>query len=142
MSPTLMLRRMVVVPALALAVACGGGTDDGGPAAEPCGTLPTADPVATLPAGLPPVDGQLLYNATTQGKTEVVFALLHESDFVAVRDRITKQIETAGWTIEGADQESVEAEAQFSKTSPVVQGSIKVEPYCEGYVVVRYRVSS
>lgn len=138
------LAAAALVPLLAGVAACGGDDKDAtgdAPGTQPCGTLPTADPAATLPAGFPARD-QVLYEPTTQGKTQIVFGLVHESSFVEVRDDYVEKLKAAGWTIEGTDQESVEAEAQFSKSSPLVTGSIKVEPFCKGYVSVRYRASA
>jgi len=141
--PTRLLAAAALVPLLTGLVACGGDDGAGGPpASQPCGPMPTADPSATVPASLPVLDGAVLYEPTTQGRTAIVFALVKASGFVAVRDELAAKIEAAGWTIDGTDQESVEAEAQFSKASPATEGSIKVEPHCEGYVRVRYRVST
>jgi hypothetical protein len=146
MSRTIVRRGLALatlVPLLAGLAACG-DDDDGDKAAGAKCVLPTADPTAKAPAGLPVLDGAVLYEPSTQGKTQIVFALVKESSFVEVRDELKDKIATAGWTITGTDQESVEAEAQFSKASPLQDGSIKVEPVddCEGYVSVRYRVSS
>ena len=135
------LAAAALVPLLAGLTACGDDkeSEGGPPRSQSCGTLPSADPAAKLPAGLPSRD-QVLYESSTQGKTEIVLGLVHESSFVEVRDDYVERLTAAGWKIDGTDQESVEAEAQFSK--PAVTGSIKVEPYCTGYVTVRYRVSS
>jgi len=129
-----------LVPLLAGLAACGGDDD---PGAERC-VLPTADPSAAPLEGLPSLDGSVLYGRSTQGKTQVVFALVNQGDFVKVRDDLKDRIEAAGWRIDGTDQETVEAEAQFSKAAPLQEGSIKVEPLagCDGYVTVRYRLSS
>lgn len=105
-----------------------------------CGTLPSADPAAKLPAGFPARD-QVLYEPSTQGKTTIVFGLVDESSFVEVRDDYVDKLKAAGWTIDGTDQESVEAEAQFSKASPLMTGTVKIQPYCKGYVTVRYKLN-
>jgi len=135
------LAAAALVPLLAGLTACGDDKKDTGaaPGSQACPTLPTANPAAKLPAELPARD-QVLYEPSTQGKTEIVFGLVDESNFVEVRDDYVEKLTAAGWKIDGTDQESVEAEAQFSKGSTT--GSIKVEPYCKGYVTVRYRVSS
>ena len=127
-----------LVPLLTGLAACGGSDndkDDSSNNASVCGTLPTADPAATLPAGFPTRD-QVLYEPSTQGATKVVYALVDESDFVEVRDDLVDKLKAAGYTIEGTDQESVEAEAEFSGAH---KGTIKVEPKCTGYVTVRYK---
>jgi hypothetical protein len=129
-----------LVPLLAGLAACGDDdkdSDDSPQAGQQaCGTLPSADPTAKLPAGFPERE-QVLYEPSTQGKTAIVFGLVHESDFVEVRDDYVDKLKAAGWTIDGQDQESVEAEAQFSKNPPLIAGTIKVEPYCKGYDTVR-----
>ncbi len=139
------LAATALLPLLAGLAACGGSDTGAGPVSDEtkaCGVLPTADPAATLPPGLPARD-QVLYEASTQGKTAIVFGLVDEGSFVKVRDDYVTALEAAGWTIDGTDQESVEAEAQFSKKDPaLVAGTIKVQPLCKGYVTVRYRLSS
>jgi hypothetical protein len=96
-----------------------------------------------MPVGLPSVEGQLLYEPTTQGKTHIVYGLLKTADFVKVRDDYVTALKGAGWRIDGTDQESVEAEAQFSKNPPLQTGTIKVAPLatCEGYVAVRFKLN-
>jgi hypothetical protein len=134
------------VPLLAGLTACGDDDKDkhatgGAPGTQACGALPTADPGAKLPPGFPARD-QVLYEPSTQGKTEIVIGLVYESDIVEVRDDYVEKLTAAGWKIDGKDQESVEAEAQFSKSSPtLVTGTIKVEPFCKGYVTVRYKAN-
>jgi hypothetical protein len=138
------LAAAALVPLLTGLAACGDDDKDkdaDGDATrgtQSCGTLPTADPAAKLPAGFPERD-QVLYDPSTQGKTEIVFGLVDENDFVEVRDEYVEKLKTAGWTIDGTDQESVEAEADFSKAG--VEGTIKVEPFCKGYVTVRYKLN-
>ena len=126
---------------LAGAAAC---SDSSTPSsASACTNLPTADPAAAMPTGLPAVDGQVLYEPSTQGKTQIVFGLVKTNDFVKVRDDYVTKLTAAGWKIDGTDQESVEAEAQFSKPSPLQTGTIKVEPLarCDGYVSIRYKLN-
>lgn len=125
----------------ALLVGCGGDTLGPTPAAKPCdGLLKDADPAAALPPGIPALDGQVLYGPGRQGKTSVVLARA-AGTFVDVRDQLVVQLKESGWTIESTDQESVEAEAQFSRQPPLRSGSVKVEPLCAGMVEVRYRLS-
>lgn len=125
-----------LVPLLGGLTACGGSdTEQGKPGTNACGTLPTADPAATLPTGFPALGDQVLYKPGTQGATKIVFALLGASSFVEVRDELVEKLKGAGYTIVGTDQESVEAEAEFSGKN---EGTIKVEPLCKGYVTIRY----
>ena len=138
MSPTrIVLAGLVLVGA----AAC---SDSSTPSSgSTCTNVPTADPAAKMPTGLPPVDGQVLYEPSTQGKTQIVFGLSKTGDFVKVRDDYVTKLTAAGWKIDGTDQESVEAEAQFSKASPLQTGTIKVQPLasCDGYVSIRYKVN-
>jgi len=123
---------------LLLATACSGSSKGAS-----CSGLPRADPAAAMPPGLPPVDGQVLYEPSLLGKTHIVFGLVHRKDFVGLRDDYVTKLKAAGWRIDGTDQESVEAEAQFSKNPPLVAGTIKVQPVrtCPGYVTIRYKLS-
>jgi hypothetical protein len=108
--------------------------------AHACGALPTADPAAKLPPGFPNRD-QVLYEPSVQGKTTIVYGLVDESSFLEVRDDYVTKLKAAGWTIDGTDQESVEAEAQFSKPSPLMTGTVKIQPLCKGYVTIRYKLN-
>jgi hypothetical protein len=136
------LAAATLVPLLAGLTACGDDKKDADSSANKnaCSTLPTADPAAKLPPGFPDRD-QVLYEPSVQGKTTIVFGLVDESSFVEVRDDYVDKLKGAGWTIDGTDQESVEAEAQFSKASPLQTGTIKVQPLCKGYVTVRYKLN-
>ncbi|MCU1600370.1 MAG: hypothetical protein JWO22_1079 [Frankiales bacterium] len=127
---------------LVAATACSGSSSTKG-GATPCTGLPTVDPGAAMPAGLPPIDGQVLYEPSTQGKTHIVYGLLKTTDFVKVRDDYVTALKGAGWKIDGTDQESVEAEAQFSKGPPLQAGTVKIAPLdtCKGYVTVRYKLN-
>ena len=129
-----------LAPALAGVTACGDGDkdkdSDSGSASKSCGSLPTANPAATLPTGFPALGDQVLYEPSTQGKTQIVFALLDESSFVEVRDELVTKLKAASYKILGTDQESVEAEAEFAGAQ---NGTIKVEPLCTGYVTIRYK---
>lgn len=136
-----------LVPLLLVLAACSGGSSEQAaprrPADLACTSvlLPSADLSAKMPEGLPPIDGQTLILPSVQGKTHIVFAHLPTADFVKVRDDYVEQLRAAGWTIDGTDQESVEAEAQFSKTPPLIAGSVRVAPLCKGHVSVRFRLS-
>lgn len=132
---------VAVAALISLVAGCGGGGDSdvatSGPAALACGTLPQPDPAASLPADFPKLDGQVLYEPTTQGATKIVFGRLARTDFVATRDELVKVLTTAGYTIAGTDQESVEAEAEFSGPH---EGTIKVQPLCKGNLSIRYKL--
>ena len=137
----------LALAALALTTVAACGDDDKDTSTDVtqagCATLPTADPAAKMPPDMPAVDGAVLYEPSTQGKTQIVFGLLKESDFVKVRDDYVTALKAAGWTIDGTDQESVEAEAQFSKQPPLVNGTVKVQPVetCKGYVTIRFKAN-
>lgn len=123
---------------LALA-ACGGATTPvAADPARPCAALPAADPAAALPPGFPVLPGQVLYDAAKQGATTIVFGRVEGSDIVALRDRLAAELATAGYSLDGTDQEAVEAEAHFSAPR---EGSVKVQRLCEGVLSVRYRLS-
>jgi len=130
-----------LVVTVAAVTACSGSS--GSPAAKACTSLPTPDPAAAMPTGLPPIAGQSLYEPSTQGKTHIVYGLLKTADFVRVRDDYVTALKKAGWKIDGTDQESVEAEAQFSKNPPLQTGTLKVAPLegCHGYVTVRFKLN-
>lgn len=106
-----------------------------------CGALPTADPQATLPEGITSVDGTILYEPSKQGSTVIVFGLVPDDNFASVRDELVNKLLDKGWKIDGTDQESVEAEAQFSKAAPLRTGTIKVQPLCKGYSTVRFKLN-
>ena len=111
-------------------------SDSGPSATSKCGTLPTADPTAKLPAGFPALGGQVLYEPSLQGKTQIVYGLLDEPNFLEVRDELVTKLKAAGYTILGTDQESVEAEAEFGGKQ---DGTIKVQPLCKGNITIRYK---
>ena len=131
------------VPLLLGLAACGGSSDGDkdseATASDSCGTLPTADAAAKLPDGFPSLSDQVLYEPSTQGSTSVVFGRVDESDFVEVRDELVDKLKSAGYKIDGTDQESVEAEAEFSGPHT---GTIKVQPLCKGNVSIRYKIES
>lgn len=107
-------------------------------AAAPCTSLPAADPGADLPADFPRLPGQVLYGPASQGATTIVFGRVEGDDFEAARDRLAEELERAGYTIDGTDQEAVEAEAHFSAPR---EGSVRVKQLCQGVLEVRYRLS-
>jgi hypothetical protein len=124
-----------------LAVAGCGSADPAAPqqdAAAPCASLPAADPQASLPAGFPQLPDQVLYGPASQGRTTIVFGRVEGDDFVALRDRLADELEAAGYSLDGTDQEAVEAEAHFSQPR---EGSVRVKQLCEGVLEVRYRLS-
>lgn len=127
--------------ALLTLTAC--GSDAGAPvptqdAAAPCTSLPPSDPDASLPQGFPQLPDQVLYGQASQGATTIVFGRVEGDDFEALRDELASQLEAAGYTLDGTDQEAVEAEAHFSQPR---EGSVRVKQLCEGVLEVRYRLS-
>ena len=126
---------------LLLLVAACGNAQPAAPqqdAAAPCASLPAADPAASLPPDFPRLPGQVLYGPASQGATSIVFGRVEGDDFEALRDRLAKDLEAAGYTLDGTDQEAVEAEAHFSQPR---EGSVRVKQLCEGVLEVRYRLS-
>ena len=120
--------------------ACGGSTSPpvaDGPA-QACASLPAADPAASLPEGFPVLPDQVLYGPASQGATSIVFGRVPGGDFVALRDQLADRLQTAGYSVDGTDQEAVEAEAHFSSPR---EGSVKVQQLCDGVLSVRYRLS-
>ena len=146
MTRTWMRRALCTAAAVPLVLglaACGGSSDSDSEneaaASDTCATLPSADPAATLPTGYPALSGQVLYEPSKQGSTTIVFGRVEESGFLAVRDELVDKLKSAGYKIEGTDQESVEAEAEFSGPQ---NGTIKVQPLCKGNVSIRYKFES
>ena len=132
------MRAVAVVLLLGL-TACG-SADVAPPrdTAAPCTSLPAADPAASLPEGFPQLPDQVLYGAASQGATRIVFGRVPGEDFEALRDQLAVSLEEAGYSLDGTDQEAVEAEAHFSRP---VEGSVRVKQLCEGVLEVRYRLS-
>jgi hypothetical protein len=132
-----MRRALVLLLAL---TACGSAEPSAAPqdAAAPCTSLPAADPAAELPEGFPRLPGQVLYGPASQGATTIVFGRVEGEDVEATRDRLATELEQAGYTIDGTDQEAVEAEAHFSAPR---EGSVRVKQLCQGVLEVRYRLS-
>ena len=128
------------VAVLAALAGCGSGGSTGPTpdAAAPCTSLPAADPAASLPDGFPVLDDQVLYGAASQGATRIVFGRVPGDDFEALRDSLAAELEAAGYSLDGTDQEAVEAEAHFSQP---IEGSVRVKQLCEGLLEVRYRLS-
>ena len=136
------MRAAALLLAAAALTACGGGSGASAPmvqaSAQPCSSLPPADPAASLPDGFPAPDGQVLYGPASQGATRIVFGRVEGDSFVALRDRLAADLEAAGYTLDGTDQEAVEAEAHFSAPR---EGSVRVKQLCAGVLEVRYRLS-
>ena len=132
-----MKRALLLLLAL---TACGGGAEPAvqQDAAAPCTSLPAADPDASLPDGFPQLSGQVLYGPAKQGATTIVYGRVEGDDFEATRDRLARELETAGYSLDGTDQEAVEAEAHFSSPR---EGSVRVKQLCDGVLEVRYRLS-
>ena len=127
-----------VLPILALSACSDGDAEIAAGADKACSALPTADAAATLPADFPTFGDVVLYEPSSQGKTSIVFGLIADSDFVKVRDAQVATLKAAGYTIEGTDQESVEAEAEFTGAH---EGTVKVQPLCAGHVSIRYKIN-
>lgn len=104
-----------------------------------CPPEPAADPAARLPKGFPVLPGQVLYDPELQGKTRLVYGRLAATDFVATRDALAGQLRAQGYTIEGTDGESVEAEVEFSGPH---EGTVKVALLCRGTLRLRYKLLS
>ena len=130
--------RALLLPALLLVAACGGGSTPTATGVQPCTTLPPADPAATLPADFPRLPDQVLYGPASQGATTIVFGRVEGEDFAGLRDELADELEAAGYRLDGTDQEAVEAEAHFSSPR---EGSVRVKRLCEGVLEVRYRLS-
>lgn len=135
-----------IVLLVATATACSEGDKDKekatGAAAASCDGVLRSDSSAALPADYPALDGQQLYDSSTQGKTKVVFGHVKggPADLSKVRDQLVAKMKSAGYTIEGTDQEqNAEAEAEF--TGPH-EGTVNVRPLCKGNLVVRYKFNS
>ena len=107
-----------------------------------CGSLTTPVAGVALPSTLPgfslPSD-QTLLEVDTQGKTVIVFTIKKGSrkDLVSLRDDVVQQMKGAGFTASATDQEpTYEAEGQFSGK---LNGTIQVQPQCQGYDRIRYK---
>jgi hypothetical protein len=125
--------------ALLLLTGCGSEPPVQADPAEPCTSLPPADPKAVLPADFPALADQVLYGPASQGKTRILFGRVPGKDFLAQRDDLVDRLRDAGYTIESTDQEAVEAEAFF--TGPH-DGTIKVQRLCVDQLEVRYKLES
>ena len=129
----------VAVPVSLVATACGGSSSGGGtPAAasSPC-SLPAADASAALPSGFPTPAGATFYQLSTQGKTKIYFAYMAGSDVVATRDAIKAQLVTAGFKINGTDQED-NTEAELDADSSAHGGTLQVIHFCSGQLRLRF----
>ncbi len=141
----------IVLAALVLVAVLGGGgfylfeknerAGLAGAAGEACGDDVAPSTSTTLPLGLPLTDGAAILRTATQGATTVAFTSIpgDRSTIVEVRDAVLADLKTAGYTVDGTDQEpTYEAEAQISGPH---EGSIRVKPLCTGLLEVRYRIS-
>jgi hypothetical protein len=106
-----------------------------------CGSSLVPAAGVALPAGvaftLP--SGQTLLSVTKQGKTEIVFATAKggRQDLVKLRDQVVSDLNGQGFTASATDQEpTYEAEGSFSGKA---NGTIQVQPECEGYNRIRYK---
>lgn len=111
-------------------------------ASTACGSQFSGTPSKPLPSDVPGPSDQAVYDYLSQGKTEQWLATTSgtREDIVKTRDAIADQLKSAGYQIEGSDQEKgIEAEAEF--TGPH-KGTIQVSVACEGKLRVRYRLES
>jgi hypothetical protein len=109
-------------------------------AGRPCGALTTPSGTTALPAGLafdvPP--GATVLRVVTQGKTVLVTTSVKgdRGDLVHLRDQALRDLAAQGYSAKGTDQEpTYEAEGQFGGR---LEGSVKVQPLCQGHDSVRY----
>jgi hypothetical protein len=130
------VRRTALLLGLVLLSAC--GSDPAPETAADCAELPPADSTVTLPEGFPAPEGQVLYEQASQGSTRIVFGRLPGDDVVAARDRVASALESAGYALEGTDQEAVEAEVHFRQP---LDGTVRVTRLCVGQLQLRYRLS-
>lgn len=144
-------RRLAVIgAALLVAAACGGGSDkDRGRETEGSGNAdractadvaPTADPAAQPPIDLPTPSGVTFFDVETQGATKAYFGKVSGDTVTETRDAIATQLQHAGYTIKGTDQEDdAEAEAEFSGPH---DGRLQVIHLCEGTLRLRFILES
>ena len=131
--------RAAALVLLLVLTGCGSGSPAASPSpGAPCVSLAPADPSAALPAGFPQLPDQVLYGSASQGATRIVFGRVPGEDFEALRDTLAASLEEAGYSLDGTDQEAVEAEAHFSQP---IEGSVRVKQLCDGVLEVRYRLS-
>lgn len=107
-----------------------------------CGSLTTPVAGVALPSTLSgftlPGD-QTLLEVDTQGKTVVVYTITPGSrdDLVSLRDKVVTQMDGLGYKASATDQEpTYEAEGQFTGG---LNGTIQVQPQCEGFDRIRYK---
>jgi hypothetical protein len=110
-------------------------------ASRPCGDLLSPSASTTLPAGLAFAvpSGRTLLDVSSQGKTVIVTVLVKgdRDDLVDLRDEAVEDLKRQGYTARGTDQEpTYEAEGEFSGKA---EGTINVQPLCEGYDKIRYK---
>lgn len=107
-----------------------------------CGDLDQPAPGAptVLPLALPKTAGATVLSVTSQGKTTIAFAKIAggRDDIVSVRDQVLTDLQGAGYTVKGTDQEpGYEAEAELEGTH---HGTLKVAPLCTGLLEIRYKI--
>jgi hypothetical protein len=139
-------RRWLVPSAMAplvLLAACGGSSDgESGNANAACDSTvkPPADPAAKPPSDIPSPSGVTWYEVETAGATKAYFGYVSGDTVAVTRDEIRSQLESAGYEIEGTDEEdNAEAEAEFKGAH---DGSLQVIPLCQNTLRVRYRLES
>lgn len=108
-------------------------------ASQPC---PPAAAGGPLPLSLPVTEGEVLRNTATQGRITAVFADIPggRDDVEQVRDRILRDLQTAGYQVVDTDQEpGIEAEAEIAGPH---RGTLRVKPLCVGLLEVRYALDA
>jgi len=85
------------------------------------------------------VTGATFFSTDTQGKTVQYFAYVSGDDLVKTRDDIKAAFATAGYEIEGTDQEE-DAEAELEWKGKGQEGSVQVIHLCKDNLRIRYRV--
>lgn len=146
------LRGRIVVPALLTSLvlvvsACGGSDKDKQEATSAanaaCGSDITQTAATQLPSDVPaPSGASSAYEYFAQGATKVwYFALSGDpSQLASQRDSYDQTLQSAGYKIEGTDQEeNAEAESEFSGAH---DGTTNFRPLCKGKNVLRVKLDS
>ncbi|MCA1824791.1 MAG: hypothetical protein ABR520_00925 [Mycobacteriales bacterium] len=141
------LRRLLVaatVPLLVTAVGCAKEKEERelrAASQKSCdGLLKPANTAAALPSDLPAgASGATFYETEKQGATTLYYAYVAGDDLVRTRDAIKSAFESAGYEIEGTDQENG-AEAEFEWKGKAKEGSVQVIHLCKNNLRLRWRV--
>jgi hypothetical protein len=117
-----------------------------------CDSLTTARPAPPLPAGLPALDGQFVYQTGRLGPTQFTFTAVPNPDLDAVLNELTRELRAAGYTIthtqpappasnppHGYDQ--VSRKATLTITGPAGNGTITVSGRCTTQSDIAYTLT-